>query len=172
MYIYCMKKRILILFAVIASLYINAQTQSELNVGFPTGDTKETIRFGAGYKFNYMFPLTEEFKLGPSWGLMLYLEKDYEYFINTVSYTTEGDPFLVSPIAASGEYTFSERFVVGLDLGVAFYLDTDKGRRGFYYRPTLGYLITEKFVVQVSYSVITQEVTDVSHFGVGLVFSK
>lgn len=157
-----MKKRILILFALVASLCANAQVQTEINVGLPTGDAADIISFGVDVRANYMFPVTDEFKLGPSVGLLFYVGKED---------SDDGEIYL--PVSLRGEYTFSERFVTGLDVGYAFRFSLEEeGGNGVYFKPTFGYLITERFAAQVSYSVISADGGSLSHFGLGFVFSK
>jgi len=164
-------KKVLVLFALIAAFYGNAQTQTELNVGLPTGDSADFVSLGIGLKANYMFPVTDEIKVGPSAGILVYFGKDQEQTIGSQTYTVEVDPFSYVPLAAAGEYTIDERFVLGLDLGYALSFGEDR-EGGFYYRPNFGYLITEKFTAQLAYSAISANGGTISHFGLGLVFSK
>lgn len=164
-----MKKKLLFI-VLLASLCITAQTQIELNVAFPTGDTADNVKIGGDFKVNYMFPVTDELKVGPSLGLSFFLEETIK---DAFGIDSERDGFFYLPLTARGEYTFSEMFVGGLHLGYAVFVGEDgAGEGGLYYRPTLGYLITEKISVNVSYTGINQDGGTFSHFGVGLSFSK
>lgn len=170
-----MKNRILILFALIANLCVSAQTQTELNIGFPTGDSSNIYSMGVDIRGNYMFSITDELTVGPSLGVLLYIGKKYDDSILLASTKERYNALLCFPLAVRGEYTFSESFVTGLGIGYAYCFDVEEGdigANGFYIRPSLGYLITERLVAQASYSSISSNGAAVSHFGLGLVFSK
>ena len=75
-------------------------------------------------------------------------------------------------IAASGRYNLSEDFVLGADLGYALGLSPSGNDGGFYYRPMLGYNLSEKMMVTASYSTVSVSNGggNWGSFGVGLMF--
>ncbi len=161
-------QRLLLFIILLTSIYSTAQIQTELNVAIPTGDTADFIKIGGDFKVNYMYPITDEFKVGPSLGLSLFLEESSEDLGIGVS---EEDGFFFLPLTVRGEYTFLEMFVTGLHLGYALYLG-ESGEGGFYYRPSIGYLITEKLTLQASYNGVSQDGGAFSYFGLGISFFK
>lgn len=62
-----------------------------------------------------------------------------------------------------------EEFSVGADLGVAF--EVDGGSAGFYYRPTIGYNLSEQTEINLSYSGISFEGATWSTVNLGFLFS-
>ena len=161
-----MKKILLVLAFITGGFFMNAQTQYEVNAAFPTGFFGSYYNFGADFKINYLFSVGDDAHVGPSVGVLMYFGKDIEE-----GFDIDNSTFL--PVGVSGQYVFEERFVGGLNLGYAIHFTPDEPRNGgFYYRPTVGYKITERMTAQVSYSGISRDGATLSHFGLGLVFGN
>ena len=167
-------KKILVLVALAFGVNVNAQLQAELNIGFPTGDYTELYEFEAEFKFNYVLPIGDEVKLGPSIGGSMYVGKKYENMITTaIGIEDRYDPLFVFPVALSGQYTLSETVVFGLQFGYGFIVsDIDETSGGFYYRPSIGYLLAENIAVQLLYSNVNSNDANLSHFGLGFMISR
>lgn len=76
------------------------------------------------------------------------------------------------PIAASGRFNASEDFSIGADLGYA--LGINEGNDGgFYYRPIVGYNLSEKAQLNLSYTGVSIKDADFtwSTINLGVLFS-
>lgn len=169
-------KKILLIVAFFIGLTMYGQRQFEMNLGAPIGDAGEYYSFAGHLNFNYMFNINDNLKLGPAFGVLYYFGKTIE---DPYGDTFKGSNQLILPVTIKGEYTFNERYVVGLNVGYAINLGNEFSEGGLHYRPSFGYRLTEKITAQASFSTIN--VADVSsslgyssfsHFGLGMVFSK
>lgn len=157
-----MKKMLFIAFFAICGLgTANAQSfNAGVNLGLPAGDADMVSSFVLGGEVNYMFTSDDTFNYGVTAGINFFFKKD----------PFDNASFL--PIAASGRYNLSEDFVLGADLGYALGLSPSGNDGGFYYRPMLGYNLSEKMMVTASYSTVnvSNGGGNWGSFGVGLMF--
>ena len=145
---------------------VNAQDGSfnlGVNVGLPTGDVSDAYSFALGLEANYLFEVSDQFKAGPSASFV-------NYFGATVfGFGFEDASFL--PIGGAARYNASEKFVLGADLGYAIGISPDGNDGGFYYRPMIGYNISDTIMLQATYSGVSVDGGTFSNFGVGASFA-
>ncbi len=152
-----MKKLILSAIAICAFGITSAQDggfKAGVNFGLPMGDISDATSFAIGVDVAYMFSVSDQLQVGATVGYATYMAKE------------EGDDFAFLPIAATGQYAFTDNIFVGADLGYAMGLSPDGNDGGMLYQPKVGYQ-TEKFEVYVGYRGIATEGTATSSIGVG-----
>lgn len=161
-----MKKLSLIaIIAIFSFSTVNAQGNfnAGVNVGLPTGDVSDAYSFAIGLEVNYLFEVSDEFEAGPSASFV-------NFFGDTVfGFEIEDASFL--PIGGAARYNVSDKVVLGADLGYAVGISPDGNDGGFYYRPMVGYNITDTIMLQATYSGVSVDGGTFSAFGVGGVFS-
>lgn len=160
--LFIMKKLFLSLVLVAFGYTANAQFNAGVNLGLPLGDSSDFSSFVVGAELNYLFDISEEFKVGPSVG--------YNHFFGKEVAGTKVNSSII-PIAAAARFNASEQFVLGADLGVGIGASNVEGS-GFYYRPMVGYNVSDKLMLQLTYSGVTTDGGgSVSHIGLGGMFS-
>jgi hypothetical protein len=148
--------------AVFSMTSMNAQGtfSAGVNLGLPVGDAGDVFTFAVGLDLNYMFEVADSFDAGIATGYsQAFLDSDFT-----------GDDFQFAPIAAAGRYSVSEEFVLGADLGYAIGIN-DGNDGGFYYRPMVGYNISEKMMINASYVGISLDLVNYSSINVGVMFN-
>ena len=164
-----MKKFLLTIAMIATGLVANAQDGQfnvGANVGIPAADADTGYSFAFSVEANYLFEISDDFKVGPSVEYAHYLGK--EITVGGFTVDTEDASFL--PLAAAARFNASEKFIVGLNIGYAVGLSPDGNDGGFHYRPSVGYAISEKATVQASYSGISVEGGTFANIGLGVVF--
>lgn len=174
-----MKKLFLAAFVAVCGLSgVNAQStgfEAEAYVGLPMGDIKDASSFNFGINAAYYWDVAESFKVGAMLGYDFFSGKEVDGEKQNISFL---------PIAASGKYFF-DQFYVGLDLGYALGLTSEKMseeifpgesisaevkyKGGLMFRPRVGYT-TASFDVFAFYKSISNK-TEVSASGGGESFS-
>lgn len=152
-----MKKLILLAALVAGSFSMNAQFYVGVNAGIPAGDASNTSSFALGLDATYMLSADEDFNYGISSGFLNFFGKDGV------------DDFSFIPLAMSGRYNTSEKFMIGADVGYALGASTGNDG-GFYYRPMVGYSIGENTTLSAFYSGVSVDGFNASSFGVGVMF--
>ena len=146
--------------AIFGLLNLNAQGfKLGANVGIPTGDASDFSSFAIGIDVNFLWEASEAFDAGLAAG-----------FSNSFIKKEWGDTdvqFL--PIAAAGRFNASEDFKIGADLGYAIGIN-DGNDGGFYYRPMVGYNISEIMEIDLSYSGVSKNGGTWSIIGLGVMF--
>lgn len=170
-----MKKLLFAAVAVFAFGFTNAQEggfKAGVHAGLPIGDAGDAYTFNAGVDIAYLWNVAENFKAGATTGYSYFAGK--EIVIPGVSV---GGLVIIAdqkiknngafiPVAATGQYSFSESFFGGLDLGYAIYSGDGDGDGGFLYQPKVGYQ-NEKIEVYASYKGISVSGGSVSTVGLG-----
>ena len=112
---------------------------------------------------NYLFKLSDKFKLGPSISLLHY----FGGFVNFYGGTDKTSTYL--PTAMALRYSLSQKSMIGFDFAYAIGIsDTESSS---YFRPMYGYILNEKLMLQLTYSSMGQENGDlVSNLSVGIMF--
>ena len=153
-----MKKIILTVAAVFAFTFANAQDKKSgsdseagfragINLGLPMGDIKEGYSLTYGLDVAYLWPIADGFKAGVTSGYINYAAKsDFK--------DLGGKDTSFVPVAATGQYSFSEEFFGGLDLGYAVAVAPSGADGGLLYQPKVGYQ-TEKIEVYLGYKGIS-----------------
>ena len=157
-----MKKILLSAIAVMAFGF-TAQAQDDgglkagIHIGMPMGDAGDLYNLNFGADVAYMWPVADQFTVGATTG--------YSYF--------SGEEFMgvklngaFIPLAATAQYSLSDAFFLGADLGYALYAGDGDGDGGVYYQPKVGYQ-TEFFEVYASYKGIAVDGTSISTVGLG-----
>ena len=155
-----MKKVLLVIAMVAAGFTANAQ-KAELNVGgtigLPVGDSSEANITGA-IEVNYLFTVADKIKVGPS--------------VSYLHFQQEGADVAYLPLAVAGRYSASNKVVVGLDLGYGIGVrPSGLTQDGFYYRPVVGYKVTDKITIQADYSAVSLDGGTASTIGLGGTYS-
>jgi len=158
-----MKKVFLIAAFALFGFGVQAQEGFKLgaNLGLPMGDSGDVSSFSIGLDASYMFEVSDQFDAGISTGFSHAFLKD----------GFEGEVQFL-PIAASGRFNASEDFSIGADLGYA--LGINEGNDGgFYYRPIVGYNLSEKAQLNLSYTGVSIKDADFtwSTINLGVLFS-
>ena len=73
------------------------------------------------------------------------------------------------PVAASGRFNASDEFTIGADLGYALGLN-DGNDGGFYYRPIVGYGVSDNIELSLSYTGISLDGATWSTINLGVNF--
>jgi len=167
-----MKKVLLIAAFVFAGLGVsNAQEGSfnaGVNLGLPTGDASDLSSFAMSVEANYLFDVSETFKVGPSISYLHYFGKNLD-LIDFGNSKVEDSGFL--PIAAAARFVASEKFTVGADLGYGIGISPDGQEGAFYYRPMVGYSINENVMIQATYTGMSKDGVTISNLGIGAMFA-
>ncbi len=152
-------KNLLLAIAIVATGFTaNAQFNAGVNLGLPTGDISNASSFAIGVEANYLFEVSDEFNVGPTASYVHFLGKDGG---NSVSFL---------PLGGAARYNVSDEFVLGADLGMAFGVSNASGSE-FFYRPMVGYNVSEKIMLQATYMGIAAEGSSIATFGLGVMFA-
>lgn len=160
-------KKLLLLIAIVGTGFTaNAQFNVGVNLGLPTGDISNVSSFSFGVEANYLFEVSDELKVGPTVSYVHFVGKS----IDLVGFGPIDTPNIsFMPVGAAARYGVSDKFVLGADLGLAIGVSNASGS-DFFYRPMVGYNVSEKIMVQASYMGIATEGTSVATFGLGVMF--
>jgi hypothetical protein len=153
-----MRKIILSVLAVFAFGAAQAQDggfKAGLNLGLPMGDIKDAYSFTVGVDVAYMWSVADKFQAGVSLGYAHYMAK--EDFIDDAGFL---------PIAATAQYSLSDNFFIGADLGYAVGMSPSGNDGGFLYQPKVGYQ-TEKYEIFAGYKGISVDGGTFSSVGLG-----
>lgn len=146
-----MKKVLIIAAFALASLGINAQEGLKLglNLGLPTGDAGELSSFSVGIDAYYFFTDSEDINFGVATGYTNAFGKSIDLGLG--SFDVPDVSFL--PVAAAARFSASDALSLGADLGYALGMNDNDG--GFYYRPIVGYSISDSMEINGSYTGIS-----------------
>ena len=129
-----------------------AQTGLEVGVNFalPVGDADDYSTFTLGFDVAYLFEVSENFNAGIASGFTNAFGDSYNFLGQSYDY----DDVQFIPVAAAGRFYPTENLYLGGDIGYAIGVNTGNDG-GFYYRPRIGYSLTEMIGVNVSYTGIS-----------------
>lgn len=150
--------------AVLAFGATNAQEagfKAGVHAGLPMGNAGDVYSFNFGADVAYMWPISDGFQAGVTTGYSYYAGKSIDYGFGAVKVN---GAFI--PVAASGQYAFTDNLFGGLDLGYALYSGDGNGDGGIYYQPKFGYQ-TEKYEVYLGYKGVSVTGGSISSVGVG-----
>ena len=147
-----MKKIVLVCTLLLSGLAMQAQEGFNLgiNFGFPTGDAGDISSFSLGIDANYLWSVADSFDAGVATGFTNAFGKTEEI----LGIDVEFDDVQFLPLAAAGRYHITDQFRLGADLGYAIGI-SDGNDGGFYYRPMVGYGITDRIEANLSYTGIS-----------------
>jgi len=154
-----MKKIILTAAAIFAFGFANAQSGAfklGAHVGLPMGDIKDFSSVNLGADLAYAWSVAEGFDAGITTGYTSYLGKDGADAVGFI------------PVAATAQFTLTNNWFIGADLGYAIGASTDNNG-GFLYQPKFGYQM-EKVGVYVAYKGISTDGATASSVNLGVNF--
>ena len=137
-----------------------------VNVALPVGDASDFSSFSAGLDLQYLWSVEENFDAGVAAGFTNAFGKEFDTGIGT--FEAEDVQFL--PLAAAARYHASEQFRIGADIGYAVGIN-DGNDGGFYYRPLVGYGLSEKMELNLSYTGVSLDGATWSTIALGLLFN-
>lgn len=163
-----MKKVVAVLAFALIGFSMNAQDGFRLgaNLGLPTGDAGDLSGFSIGLDAQYMFETAGDFDLGVATGFTNSFGKE----IGSDEFSIEIDDVQFLPLAGVARYKASEELSIGTDLGYALGIN-DGNDGGFYYRPTVGYAVSDGVEINASYTGISVDGGTWSTINLGVLFS-
>ena len=129
-----------------------------VTVGLPVGDAGDAYTFNIGVDVDAMWEVSEEFDAGVATG--------YNHSVLDSDFV--GDDFQYIPLAGAARYNASDDFELGADLGYAIAVGDGDG--GFYYRPMVGYNLSENTQITASYRGISVDGGSFSTINLGVNF--
>ncbi len=141
--------------------------QDELNItlsgGVPMGTkVKEVSDMAFEGDVNYLFDMYDGIKAGPSLSFLYFNPKE------------DQDALMYLPLGGTIKFmSTNDSFFVGTDLGVVLPVLDDSKKTGVYFKPYVGYNISEAFKVAVSYSAVEMidEYKDSGYIGLNLILN-
>ena len=163
-----MKKTVLFFALVLSGLAMQAQEGFNLgiNFGLPTGDAGDISGFSVGIDANHLWSVADSFDAGVATGFTNAFGKSEEI----LGIEVEFDDVQFLPLAAAGRYHITDTFRLGADLGYAIGIN-DGNDGGFYYRPQVGYGITDRIEANLSYTGISLDGGTWSTMVLGILFN-
>lgn len=155
-----MKKIILTTAAIFAFGFANAQSGAfklGAHVGLPTGDIKDFSSVNLGVDAAYTWSVAEGLDAGIATGYTSYLGKDGFDAVGFI------------PVAATAQFTLTNNWFIGADLGYGIGVNPSGVDSGFLYQPKFGYQM-EKAGVYVAYKGISVTGGTYSSINLGINF--
>jgi len=161
-----MKKLVLIIAIFAVSLTAKAQLEIGVNAGIPIGKLESYSTFTGSVEANYYLFGEDAFKAGVSASYLYFSGKEVK--IAGVPVTFKSTQFL--PIAANFRYAILDKLVLGTDLGYGLGLSPKGNEGGFYIRPSVGFNVSDKTRLQLSFtSIDVKDGTDKSQIEYGTI---
>ncbi|PTX62645.1 outer membrane protein with beta-barrel domain [Kordia periserrulae] len=164
-----MKKTILAIVAVFAMVFTaNAQDgkfEVGINGALPVGDAGDAYTFSVGLDAAYLWNVSDKFDAGVATGFTNAFGD--EFSVAGITFEVEDAQFI--PLAGTARYNVSSDFFLGADLGYAIGIN-DGNDGGFYYRPKVGYNVSEKVSLNLSYTGISVDGGSFDTIGLGVMF--
>lgn len=163
-----MKKGVLAIVFMVATASLFAQEGAKIGIqfGMPIDDFTDEVGLMIGVDVGHMWALGEVVDLGVTAGYIHgFAEK---YHTGTIANDLPSIQFLKA--AASLRVWLSNSFSFGGDIGQGFGLN-DGNEGGLYYRPQLGYLMSQSTELNVSYTSIQMDFQEWSTVSLGIVYT-
>jgi len=146
-----MRKLVIMAALAVFGLSVNAQGfKAGVNLGLPIGDAGDVSGFSVGLDVLHHWSVSDDFSAGVATGFTNAFGKNIDVGIG--SFEVPDVQFI--PVAASGRFNASDEFSVGADLGYAVGIN-DGNDGGFYYRPIVGYGVSDNVELNLSYTGIS-----------------
>jgi len=143
----------------------NAQNFSAgVTAGLPIGDFGDWYSFNIGLDVSTLWEVSDDFDAGISTGY----NHSFGDEIEIGNLTAEVEDFQYIPLAGAARFNASEEFQIGADLGYAIALGDSDG--GFYYRPMVGYNVSENTQISASYRGVSADGGSFSTINIGINF--
>ena len=154
-----MKKLVFVIaLAIFGLANLNAQGfKLGANVGLPVGDASDYSNLSIGLDVNFLWPTSGDFDIGLAAGFSNSFGKD------------SADDVQFLPVAGAVRFNASEEFMIGGDVGYAIGIN-DGNDGGFYYRPMVGYNVSERAQLNISYAGISLDGGTWSTVNLGVMF--
>ncbi|HUH46552.1 MAG TPA: hypothetical protein VLZ54_05310 [Arenibacter sp.] len=148
-----MKRTILALLFVLIGISLYGQRGMKIGIhgGLPLNEFKEETSIMLGLDLGYRFALGEVVDFGIMTGYIYAFPEKYH-----LDYGVDLPSIQFVPLTGSVRIWPSNSFSLGVDAGQAIGIN-EGNEGGFYYRPTLGYLMGAQAEVNVSYTGIQLE---------------
>jgi hypothetical protein len=163
-----MKKVLILAVLMLGAVGLHAQEgfRAGINVALPVGDAADVSGFSLGLDVNYLWEVADSFDVGVAAGFTNAFGKKIDTGIGTVQ--IEDVQFL--PLAAAGRFEASDKIRLGADLGYAIGI-SDGNDGGFYYRPIVGYGLSDIMELNLSYTGISLDGGTWSTIALGFLFA-
>lgn len=162
-----MRKYIIIAAFAVFGMSVNAQEglKAGANLAIPVGDAGDASGFSIGLDVLYHWSVSDDFNAGVATGFTNAFGKSIDTGIG--SFEIPDVQFI--PVAASGRFNASDMISVGADLGYAIGIN-DGNDGGFYYRPIVGYGVSDNIELNLSYTGISLDGATWSTIALGVLF--
>ncbi|MCW5517507.1 outer membrane beta-barrel protein [Muriicola sp. Z0-33] len=162
-----MRKLVIIAALAVFGFSANAQEglKAGINLGLPVGDAGDVSGFSIGLDVWYHWAVSDDFNAGVATGFSNAFGKSVDIGIGSID--VPDVQFI--PVAASGRFNASDEFTIGADLGYAVGLN-DGNDGGFYYRPIVGYGVSDNIELSLSYTGISLDGATWSTINLGVNF--
>ncbi|WP_430409596.1 outer membrane beta-barrel protein [Kordia sp.] len=166
-----MKKIILGVVAIFAFAFTsNAQEfKVGLNGALPIGDAGDFYTFSVGLDAAYLWNVSEKFDAGIATGFTNAFGDEQSVTIAGITATAEVEDAQFIPIAGAARFNVSNDFYIGADVGYAIGIN-DGNDGGFYYRPRIGYNVSDKVNLNLSYTGVSLDGGSFDTIGLGVEF--
>ena len=162
-----MRKYVIIAAIAVFGMSVNAQEglKAGVNLAIPVGDAGDASGFSVGLDVLYHWSVSDDFNAGVATGFTNAFGKSIDTGIGTF----EVPDVQFIPVAASGRFKASDMISVGADLGYAIGIN-DGNDGGFYYRPIVGYGVSDNIELNLSYTGISLDGATWSTIALGVLF--
>ena len=133
------------------------------SVGLPTGNGATFNSLTISADANYLFEISDGLNVGA-----------FASYVTFIGKTVGGIKFPSSawlPLGGAARYNVSDEFVLGADLGYAIGISPSGQKGGVYYRPMVGYNISDTMQITASFSGISANGGSATNFGVGIMYA-
>lgn len=163
-----MKNAILSIAFILLGMGLYAQQGMKLGIhgGLPLEEFSDELSLVAGLDLGYRWGISEIFDLGIMVGFVNGFPEKYDREL----FSEDLPNVQFMPLAASLRIWTSNSFSLGADVGQAVGLN-DGNDGGFYYRPTLGYLMGSQTEVNISYTGIKLDDATWMTLNVGVLYT-
>jgi len=167
-----MKKMFLVTVLALFGFSVHAQEGFKVgaNLGLPVGDAGDISSFSIGVDVAYHWDVADSFAAGVASGFTNAFGKKETMSAGGSSISFDYDDVQFLPIAASGRFAANEKISLGADLGYAIGISEGMDG-GFYYRPIVGYNLSTRTQLNVSYTGISLDGGTWSTVNLGVLFA-
>lgn len=162
-----MKRTTLTILFVMIGIGLYGQRGMKIGIhgGLPLNEFKDEASIMLGLDMGYRFALGEVVDFGVMTGYIHGFPEKYH-----LDYGVDLPSIQFVPLAGSVRVWPSNSFSLGIDAGQA--LGINEGNKGgFYYRPTIGYLMGSQAEVNASYSSISLEESSWTTISLGILYT-
>ncbi len=142
----------------------------EVNGALPIGDIGDSYSFGASAGFSYLFEVSDTFQAGPTTGVIHYFGSSEDITIAGVTATIDFEDTTFIPLGGTARLLLGDAFMIGADLGYGIGVSPSGNDGGFYYKPKVGYTITDSIAIVAGYSGVSVDGGTFSSINAGIEF--